>query len=112
MFYCHLCSKEFIITKNLCHKCQRVRHLISIYGDDVFNCLEECLVRSQQQQKFKITKINKKGLNESIALYENVEIKDDNEDKVDNSNDREYKKISVKINKDIMKELKEKIEKK
>jgi hypothetical protein len=105
MFYCHLCSKEFIITKNLCNKCQRVRHLISIYGDDVFKCLEETLVRSSQQQNFKITKINKKGLNESIVLYDNIE-------RVENSNEKEFKKISVKINKDVLKELKEKIEKK
>ena len=67
--------------------------------------MEETLVRSSQQQNFKITKINKKGLNESIVLYDNIE-------RVENSNDKEFKKISVKINKDVLKELKEKIGKK
>jgi len=102
VFSCHLCEKEYTILTNLCPKCRRVKHLLNIYGDDVYSCLEECLVRDKQQQKFKINKINKKGLNESISLYDNV----------DSSNDRDYKKISVKINKDVMKELKDKIEKK
>jgi len=63
----------------LCEKCRRVKHLINLYGDDVYFCLEECLVRDRTKQSFKINKINKNGL------------------EIDNSNDRVYKKAKIQV---------------
>lgn len=72
---CRLCEKQFVFTTSLCEQCRRIKHLINIYGDDVYYCLEECLVRDRTKQDFKINKINKNGL------------------ETDNSNDRLYKAI-------------------
>ena len=101
---CRLCEKETVILTNLCCKCRKVKHLINLYGDDVYEVLEQCLIRNKKQQSFKVTKINKKGL-------------------TDNSNDREYKKEDKEeekikidtsnynhITKNMMDELKQKLD--
>tara|TARA_R110002096_G_scaffold291594_1_gene485862 strand:+ start:177 stop:494 length:318 start_codon:yes stop_codon:yes gene_type:complete len=74
MWSCRLCEKETVILSNLCEKCRKIKHLINLYGDDVYSVLDQCLIRNKQQQTFKVNKVNKKGL------------------ETDNSNDREYKK--------------------
>tara|TARA_R110002153_G_scaffold43069_1_gene122012 strand:- start:1981 stop:2307 length:327 start_codon:yes stop_codon:yes gene_type:complete len=102
---CALCEKEYCFISSLCVKCRRAKHLLSIYGDDFYTCLEEVLVRSKKQQGFKVSKIEKKGLD------------------TDNSNDRDYEKdcnesvilysnTKKEIKEDLLEELKEKIKEK
>ena len=56
MWDCSLClnSEEYLLTSKLCSKCKRIKHLLSIYGADVYLTLEEVLVRNASQQKNKI----------------------------------------------------------
>jgi len=48
MFSCRLCEKETVITTNLCEKCRRVKHLINLYDDRVYQVLEDVLVRQDK----------------------------------------------------------------
>ena len=50
-FNCTLCLKsdEWLFTSRYCLKCQRIKHLLSIYGDEVYSTLEEVLVRTGEQ---------------------------------------------------------------
>ena len=89
---CALCEKEYCFLSSLCVKCRRAKHLLSIYGDDFYTCLEEVLVRSKKQQGFKVSKIEKKGLD------------------TDNSNDRDYENEcneSIMLYSNAKKEMKE-----
>lgn len=47
-FSCRLCERETVITSNLCDKCRRVKHLLNLYQDKVYDVLEEVLVRKDQ----------------------------------------------------------------
>lgn len=63
MWNCTLCEKsdEWLITGKFCTKCRRIKHLLNLYGDDVYTTLEEVLVRTEKQQTNKIkTSINPK----------------------------------------------------
>ena len=53
---CTLCcnTDEWLITSRFCSKCKRIKHLLNLYGDDVYKTLEVCLVRTEDQQKNKI----------------------------------------------------------
>ena len=55
-FNCSLCQKtdEWLITSRFCSKCRRIKHLLNLYGDDVYTTLEEVLVRTEKQQTNKI----------------------------------------------------------
>jgi len=55
-FNCTLCQKtdEWLITSRFCSKCRRIKHLLNLYGDDVYTTLEEVLVRTENQQTNKI----------------------------------------------------------
>jgi len=55
-FNCTLCQKtdEWLITSRFCSKCRRIKHLLNLYGDDVYTTLEEVLVRTEKQQTNKI----------------------------------------------------------
>ena len=56
MFACTLCNgEEYCYATRFCSKCRRIKYLISIYGDDVYDTLEEVLIRDSKQQKNKIT---------------------------------------------------------
>ncbi len=48
MFSCRLCETETVITTNLCNKCRRVKHLINLYEDRVYEVLEDVLVRQDK----------------------------------------------------------------
>jgi len=65
-FTCRLCEKETVITSNLCGKCRRVKHLLNLYEDKVYDVLEEVLVRKEQG-------IEKKCQNELIQQKQQVE---------------------------------------
>jgi len=57
---CYLCEKE--PTANyfgyLCVKCRRVKHLLNLYEDSVYETLEKVLVRDKKQQEHKIKTID------------------------------------------------------
>ena len=53
MFSCVLCEKETVITTHLCEKCRRVKHLINLYQDRVYDVLENVLVRNEEGQQKK-----------------------------------------------------------
>ena len=54
MWECKLCEKETCITTHICEKCRRIKHLINLYGDRVYEVLEEVLVRTNDKQENKI----------------------------------------------------------
>jgi len=63
---CYLCRTES--RQNLlgyyCAKCKRIQDLLNLYGDEVYDVLEVCLVRTADQQQNKINLISKKKLEE------------------------------------------------
>jgi hypothetical protein len=60
MFECKLCEKETCMTTHVCEKCRRIKHLINLYGDRVFEVLEAVLVRNEDKQELKIQQEIKK----------------------------------------------------
>ncbi len=54
MFECKLCEKETCLTTHVCEKCRRIKHLLNLYGDRVYEVLEEVLVRTKDKQEHKI----------------------------------------------------------
>lgn len=60
MFSCRLCEKESVILYHLCEKCRRIKHLINLYDDKVYEVLENCLVRNQEQITHKENAVIKK----------------------------------------------------
>lgn len=50
MFSCVLCEKETVYTSYLCEKCRRIKHLINLYDDRVYEVLENVLVRNEDGQ--------------------------------------------------------------
>ena len=45
-----------------CSKCKRIQDLINLYGEEVYEVLEICLVRTPDQQSNKTNYITKKKL--------------------------------------------------
>lgn len=54
MFECRLCEIEACYTSHVCVKCRRIKHLLNLYGDRVYEVLEAVLVRSEDKQEIKI----------------------------------------------------------
>tara|TARA_R110000796_G_scaffold142054_2_gene258494 strand:- start:2918 stop:3187 length:270 start_codon:yes stop_codon:yes gene_type:complete len=55
MFSCPLCRYETIFLSKLCDKCDRIRHIISIYSiDKVLEVIEEKLVVKNEEFNIKI----------------------------------------------------------
>lgn len=54
MFECKLCERETCLTTHICEKCRRIKHLINLYNDRVYEVLEEVLVRTKEKQEYKI----------------------------------------------------------
>jgi len=60
MFECKLCEKETCLTTHVCEKCRRIKHLLNLYADRVYEVLEEVLVRTDEKQEHKIQQEIKK----------------------------------------------------
>ena len=60
MFECKLCERETCLTTHVCEKCRRIKHLLNLYGDRVYEVLEEVLVRTDEKQENKIKQEIKK----------------------------------------------------
>lgn len=54
MFSCTLCEKETCYVSKFCTNCRKIKHLLNLYGDDVYSTLDKVLVRSKDQQNYKI----------------------------------------------------------
>ena len=48
---CALCEKENVYIVKVCYKCRRIKNLINLYGDVVYNVLERVLVVDETEQK-------------------------------------------------------------
>lgn len=53
MFKCYLCERENVLTTYFCERCRRVKHLLNLYEDRVYDVLENVLVRNDEGQKKK-----------------------------------------------------------
>ena len=53
---CYLCEKNERETyfSYFCKECRRVKHLLNLYSQDVYDTLETVLVRTKKQQEHKI----------------------------------------------------------
>ena len=70
MWTCKLCEKETVITTNLCDKCRRIKHLLNLYDDRVYDVLENCLVRKEwaiKNKELQEIKHNLNNMKNSIA---------------------------------------------
>lgn len=54
MFVCLLCEKESCYVSRFCPACRRVKHLLNLYEDRVYEVLESVLVRAEDKQENKI----------------------------------------------------------
>ena len=72
MMNCTLCnnSDEWLITSRFCSKCRRIKHLLNLYGDEVYDTLEEVLVRTKDQQENKIKTSIKPVIERKLPLRE------------------------------------------
>jgi hypothetical protein len=70
---CYLCEKEpkESYFGYLCTKCRRIKHLLNLYEDDVYETLEKVLVRTQPQQEHKIKTISADKLNITVEDEKN-----------------------------------------
>tara|TARA_R110001632_G_scaffold205663_1_gene329486 strand:+ start:140 stop:379 length:240 start_codon:yes stop_codon:yes gene_type:complete len=62
MFSCALCEKETVYVVSLCNKCRRIKHLLNLYDDRVYEVLESVLVRNVEGQNNKVDNVLKKDL--------------------------------------------------
>ena len=54
MFSCLLCEKETVFVSRFCPSCRRVKHLLNLYDERVYEVLESVLVRAEDKQDNKI----------------------------------------------------------
>ena len=54
MWACKLCEIETVYTTYICEKCRKIKHLINLYGDRVYEVLDSVLVRTPNGQDHKI----------------------------------------------------------
>ena len=73
MLSCILCEKETCYVVNLCEKCRRIKHLISVYDTRVYEVLDNVLVRDERAIK---AKGMKKLFNTSGVQYRSLKIKE------------------------------------
>jgi len=62
MFSCALCEKETVYVVSLCDKCRRIKHLLNLYDERVYEVLESVLVRNVEGQNNKVDTVLKKDL--------------------------------------------------
>jgi len=64
MFECYLCREKSRISSFgfYCHNCKKIQDLINVYGNRVYEVLEEVLIRKESQQKHKIVNEIKKEI--------------------------------------------------
>jgi len=65
---CYLCEKEVreSYLGYFCTKCRRIKHLLNLYNEAVYETLEQVLVRTQPQRDHKIRNIDTSKINNSV----------------------------------------------
>ncbi len=88
MLSCPLCRTEWCITSKLCDKCNKVKHLMDIYGrDKVVEILEKVLIVEQFKEKTFKKSLDKTEVEETCSN----DLKDyDNPEKIPESEAKEY----------------------
>lgn len=53
MWNCVLCEKseEYLIISKFCNKCRKIKHLLNLYNDRVYEVLDEVLVKNEKEQE-------------------------------------------------------------
>lgn len=75
MFVCPLCRQEYIITAKLCEKCDKIRHLVQVYGiDRIYDQLDNIFVVNPAGTNEKIQELRKAR---EMALEEKKNKKDE-----------------------------------
>ena len=74
MLSCTLCEKETCYVSKFCTKCRRIKHLLNLYGEDVYTTLETVLIRNKKQQMDKITSFEKSTQNITTDSKEDPKI--------------------------------------
>jgi hypothetical protein len=100
MFLCVLCQEEYSILKNHCAVCEKIKRIINVYSKEkVLEILDRvCLRKAEKLQDYKIKDIKK-------------EIEKDIEKEIEKQpvGDSTYLQPNNTLNKDYIKELKDKI---
>ena len=70
---CYLCEKEpkESYFGYFCNKCRRIKHLLNLYNEAVYESLEQVLVRTQPQREHKIRNIDTSKINNSVEDEKN-----------------------------------------
>jgi len=65
---CYLCESEVRETYlgYFCTKCRRIKHLLNLYNEAVYETLEQVLVRTQPQREHKVRNIDINKVNITI----------------------------------------------
>lgn len=84
MWNCVLCEKseEYLIISKFCSKCRKIKHLLNLYGDRVYEVLDEVLVKNETEQEEHIKEELK---NELIKTEYNLRNKKENSEKTKNN---------------------------
>lgn len=71
---CILCERETCYVSRFCIKCRRVKHLLNLYEDRVYEVLENVLVRAEDKQDNKIKVELKREIQTKECNLRNKEI--------------------------------------
>jgi len=112
MFLCVLCQEEYSILKNHCIVCEKIKRIINVYSKEkVLEILDRvCLRKSEKLQDYKIKDI-KKEIEKDEKEIEKVEKDVEKEKEIEKQpvGDSTYLQPNNTLNKDYIKELKDKI---
>jgi hypothetical protein len=79
MGLCYLCEKKYTESyfSYFCTECRRVKHLLNLYEEDVYNTLECVLVRDKKQQTHKIKTMDNKSMEKVKTRSQTKQIVDE-----------------------------------
>ena len=77
MFVCYLCEKESCYTTRFCPKCRALKHLILLYGDRIYEVVNEVMCRTEEKQNNKIkNELNKEIETRKVNLKSTNKLKE------------------------------------
>ena len=98
---CKLCQDEYVLLKNHCDTCEKIKRIINVYGKEkVLDILDKvCLRKSEKLQEYKIKNIKNEIEKPKIVTFEETKP----------NGDSTYIQPNNTLNKDYMDELKKKL---
>lgn len=66
MWECKLCEVETVYTSHLCEKCRRIKHLLSLYHERVYDVLNKVLISSPAREKELVKEELKNEIREQV----------------------------------------------